>query len=291
MPFLYTLMYESHTTGAPMFRALFLEFPHDEGTWNINDQFLLGRSMLVSPALYENATSVKAYFPKGFWYNLFDPADAIWAGEEGVWKELPTPADAINVHIRDGSIIPMQEFAMTTKQAQKTPFTLLVAFAPEALPLSSCLTPSTSSSSMSWCSANADQAIKRESASGHVYIDDDEQVEMSLTSGCASHIEFEATRVGDRYTLRSSVHVPHCVAQRGLSLHNVTVFGMHASTPHIVHVNGDPATVDVEVIYTEGSGMVQFVGLRLPLAKDFEVVWTSTSHICSNPDVNPRVVA
>ena len=291
LPFLYTLMYESHTTGAPMFRALFLEFPHDEGTWNINDQFLLGRSMLVSPALYENATSVKAYFPKGFWYNLFDPADAIWAGEEGVWKELPTPADAINVHIRDGSIIPMQEFAMTTKQAQKTPFTLLVAFAPEALPLSSCLTPSTSSSSMSWCSANADQAIKRESASGHVYIDDDEQVEMSLTSGCASHIEFEATRVGDRYTLRSSVHVPHCVAQRGLSLHNVTVFGMHASTPHIVHVNGDPATADVEVIYTEGSGMVQFVGLRLPLAKDFEVVWTSTSHICSNPDVNPRVVA
>lgn len=284
LPFLYTLVYESHTTGAPMARALFLEFPHDEGTWDINDQFLLGRSMLVSPALYENATSVKAYFPEGFWYNLFNPADVIWAGKEGMWKVLPTPADAINVHIRDGSIIPMQEFAMTTNQARKTPFTLLVAFAPGVLPLLSCLTPTSFMS----CSANMDQVMKRESASGHLYIDDDEQIEMSLTSGCASHIKFEATHVGDRYSLRSSVHVPHCVAQRGLSLHNVTVLGMHAS-PNNVHINGEPAHADVEIIYTAGSGKVQFVGLRLPLAKDFEVVWTSMSHIC-NPDASPLVV-
>ena len=40
---------------------------------------------------------------------------------------LPTPTDHIQIHIRGGYIVPMQEPGITTAASRKNPFSLLVA--------------------------------------------------------------------------------------------------------------------------------------------------------------------
>ena len=45
----------------------------------------------------------------------------------GETKNLPTPVDHIQVHVRGGYIIPMQQPAMTTAASRNNPFSLLVA--------------------------------------------------------------------------------------------------------------------------------------------------------------------
>jgi alpha-D-xyloside xylohydrolase len=74
LPYYYTLLFEAHTTGAPVLRPLFFEFADDRVSFEINAQFMVGNSILVSPVLASAETTVKAYFPKGEWYNLLDVA-------------------------------------------------------------------------------------------------------------------------------------------------------------------------------------------------------------------------
>lgn len=264
LPFWYTLIHEAHTTGAPYMRPLFFTFPEDKQTWTINHQFMLGDALLVSPVLHENTTSVKAYFPRGVWYDLFGVTNPIQASEHGVWEELPTPMDAINVHFRAGSIIPMQEFAMTTTEVRVTPFTLLIAFerAPEPVILASPLAPSVQ------CD-NGD----REYASGNLYIDDDVQVNMTLTAGRASYIKFEAKRVGSLYTLKSSVNESAYATNAGFVVDTIKVLGMH-SAPQVVHVNGKVAP-NVEVKVDAGSHSVELAGLKHSLGTEMEIYWST----------------
>ncbi|KAG0566331.1 hypothetical protein KC19_7G055400 [Ceratodon purpureus] len=263
LPFWYTLMYEAHTTGAPYVRPLFFTFPLDKQTWTINHQFMIGDKVLVSPVLEENTTSVHAYFPRGVWYDLFGVTPTIQAGEGSLWEDLPSPQDAINVHVRGGSIIPLQDFAMTTTEVRATPFTLLVAF--ERAPETSVLHPPSSI-----LCGDAD----REYAFGHLYVDDGVQVNMTLTSGRASYIKFEATRIGSSYTLKSSVNESAYANNLGFVVGTVKVLGMH-SAPLAVHVNGRAAS-HVEVKLHSTSPAVELVGLNHPLGTEMELVWSTS---------------
>jgi alpha-glucosidase (family GH31 glycosyl hydrolase) len=122
LPFLYTLMFHSHMRGDTVWRPLFFEFPNDQTTWDIDRQFLVGPSLLVSPVLDQGATSVKAYFPTALWFD-FETGASVAAG----WNQLSAPLDVLNVHIRGGSIIPTQRPALTTAAARLLPFSLIVA--------------------------------------------------------------------------------------------------------------------------------------------------------------------
>lgn len=126
LPYMYTLLHEAHVTGTPVARALFFVFPEDEATLDVSDQFLLGDAVLVSPVLQAKQTSVRAYFPAGTWYNLFDWSRVL--SSNGSFEVLDAPWDTINVHVRAGAVVPMQEYATTTTLARKSPFTLLVVF-------------------------------------------------------------------------------------------------------------------------------------------------------------------
>lgn len=71
------------------------------------------------------ATSVTAYFPKARWYDFFSRAVVSVSGGES--KTLDTPLEKIQVHVRGGVIIPMQEPALTTAASRQNPYCLLVA--------------------------------------------------------------------------------------------------------------------------------------------------------------------
>lgn len=261
LPFFYTLMYEAHTTGAPLARPLFFEYPEDEETWSIGSQFLLGHSLLVSPVLKEGATSVKAYIPKGIWYNLFDISRTIGSAEHGVYEELPAPHNTINVHVRQGSVIPMQDFAMTTTSARQTPFSLLIAFAP-------------TSEFPQFCVAHNSiecQGSDREYASGHLFIDDDDQIDMEVNPGQATYIQLEATRIGGHYTVRSSVTEGEYARRLGLKVHAISVLGVR-SPPGSVQVNGRLST-SVRVSLNATTSSMELSGLNLAVGEGFGVTW------------------
>ena len=44
-------------------------FGADNNTRGISEQWMMGDALLVSPILYQGATSARAYFPQGTWYD------------------------------------------------------------------------------------------------------------------------------------------------------------------------------------------------------------------------------
>jgi alpha-glucosidase (family GH31 glycosyl hydrolase) len=256
LPFFYTLLYEASLTGAPIARPLFFQYPDDTQTLENYRQYLLGSAILVSPVLEPNQTSVRAYFPKGTWYNLFDMSKTIRAENHGVWETLPAAWDEINVHIRMGAIIPLQDFAMSTTAARNTPFTLLVALAP---PLEF---------------GHAVGYDDHDFATGEVFVDDDEQPTMAVTSGRASFIKWEAVRTGAHYVVKSVVTEPEYVRGRGLVIDAISVMGVTAE-PFSFKLNRHGVAVDAT--FHANSSVLELKGLQLPLGEDFELVWNVLS--------------
>lgn len=71
MPYIYTTAVETNKTGVPMLRPLFVEFPEDPATWNVDTQYMLGPNLLVAP-VFNAEGCVQYYLPKGNWYGVLD---------------------------------------------------------------------------------------------------------------------------------------------------------------------------------------------------------------------------
>lgn len=129
LPYMYTLFYEAHSQASTVMRALAWEFPNDPSLAAVETQFMLGPSLLVTPVLVPLADTVQGVFPgvedgtKWYdWYTL-QAVDA----QPGENKTLSAPLEHINVHVRGGSILPLQEPGNTTTASRMNPWNLLVA--------------------------------------------------------------------------------------------------------------------------------------------------------------------
>eukprot|EP01125_Pyxidicula_operculata_P004663 TRINITY_DN1751_c0_g3_i1.p1 TRINITY_DN1751_c0_g3~~TRINITY_DN1751_c0_g3_i1.p1 ORF type:complete len:967 (-),score=192.43 TRINITY_DN1751_c0_g3_i1:131-3031(-) len=123
LPYLYTEFYHANHEGTPVLYPLFFDSPLDVNAIGKDEQFFFGKSILVTPVLTQGATTVDGYFPEGDWYDLWTLKYS-FSGPSTF--SIPTPLSSINVHVKGGSIIPMQDPALTTRDARKTNFTLLV---------------------------------------------------------------------------------------------------------------------------------------------------------------------
>ncbi|NWZ34302.1 MGA protein, partial [Brachypodius atriceps] len=99
-------------------------FVQDRNTWDIDEQFLWGPALLISPVLTLNDRSVNAYFPDARWYDYHTDT---YTGFRGQLQNLSAPLDHINLHIRGGYILPWQRPANTTAFSRKNPMGLTVA--------------------------------------------------------------------------------------------------------------------------------------------------------------------
>jgi alpha-glucosidase len=102
-PYIYTYAREAYDTGMPIIRALVLEYPGDEETYNLGDQFLFGENLLIAPVVEEGATAREVYLPKGTWIDYNDP-EKVFEGEQTVVYN--TPLEVIPMFVKEGAIIP-----------------------------------------------------------------------------------------------------------------------------------------------------------------------------------------
>src|SRR5438552_9068417 len=101
LPYIYSVMREASESGVPAMRPLMLEYPQDERTYNIDDEFLFGSDLLVAPVLLEAATQRGVYLPAGDWYDF-------WSGEHftgGKWISFPVTMASIPIFVRGGAFI------------------------------------------------------------------------------------------------------------------------------------------------------------------------------------------
>uniref|UniRef100_A0A672U158 P-type domain-containing protein n=1 Tax=Strigops habroptila TaxID=2489341 RepID=A0A672U158_STRHB len=176
LPFLYTLFHRAHLQGDTVARPLFFEFPQDVTTLGLDRQFLWGRSLLVTPVLDPGVDSVTGYVPRGTWYDFYTVRSTAALGwgrmvpgssmnSSGEMVKMSAPLDHLNLHIREGAILPTQKPGTTSEATRRNPLCLIVAL---------------SSSTSAW---------------GDLFWDDGESLD-TFEQGSYSYVVFNVTQVG-----------------------------------------------------------------------------------------------
>lgn len=101
LPYIWREARRAAENSLPMLRALLIEFSEDPSTWNIDDQYLFGESILVAP-VFSRRPVRNVYLPAGArWYDFW--TDELYEG--GQWVQKEVPLDTLPLYIRAGSII------------------------------------------------------------------------------------------------------------------------------------------------------------------------------------------
>ncbi|KAF3431860.1 hypothetical protein FNV43_RR26596 [Rhamnella rubrinervis] len=262
LPYLYTLNYEAHISGAPIARPLFFSFPTYTECYGLSTQFLLGSSVMVSPVLEQGKSQVKALFPPGSWHSLFDMTQII-VSKEGKYVTLYAPLHVVNVHLYQNTILPMQRGGLISKEARETPYTLVITFP-----------------------AGASEG----KASGNLYLDNDELPEMKLGNGYSSYIDFYATVSQGSVKVWSQVQEGKFALDNGWIIEKLTVLGLDGSgKASALEIDETPvnAVSNIQLSSTKqkhleevedggdksSSVMVEIQGLSLKVGKNFVMSW------------------
>lgn len=128
LPHMYTLFYQANVKGYPVVRPVGFEFPSDALARRAEFQYLLGRSLMVTPVTEEKSIVASVYYPNATWFDaedgrlLFDPTkDRVQSAQ------LFTPLAKLQLHIRGGFIVPTQQPQTTTAMARHEDFVLVAA--------------------------------------------------------------------------------------------------------------------------------------------------------------------
>jgi alpha-D-xyloside xylohydrolase len=116
MPYLYSLGYLTHQTGAPFMRGLFMDFANDPKVADIGDEYMFGPAILVAPVTEQGRTTREVYLPAGTdWYNF-------WTNQRirgGQTITVDAPIDTLPLFVRAGSILPLGIPVESTNDTQK----------------------------------------------------------------------------------------------------------------------------------------------------------------------------
>lgn len=138
LPYLYSTFREANVTGAPVMRPMFYEFPSesDVALAAAGDQFLVGSSLLVAPALYptEDPSGLgrkrSVWLPSGErWFDSVSGVEEKVAdGQKKRTTEVALTEDRAPAWWRGGSVVPLRERPRrSTAAARRDPLTLVVA--------------------------------------------------------------------------------------------------------------------------------------------------------------------
>jgi alpha-D-xyloside xylohydrolase len=112
MPYIYAQAKDSSAQGFPMLRALFFEFPADETSWLIEDEYMFGANLLVAPLLEDAQTVRKVYLPPGAWIDY--QTGKIYEGAR--WHSIAAGEIPVILLVRNHSVVPQVKPAQNTAE-------------------------------------------------------------------------------------------------------------------------------------------------------------------------------
>ena len=124
LPYLYTLFAQSEASGIPPMRPLWFEYPRDPAALLRDDEFLVGRDVLIAPVVHEGETTRHVYFPQG------DAWRDWWTGkrfEGGSFADVAAPLERLPLFVRVGASVPTQPVVQHTGEMKDVPLTFTVA--------------------------------------------------------------------------------------------------------------------------------------------------------------------
>ena len=116
IPYLYTFAAQTTATGVSLMRPLLLEFPQDEKTFNLEDEWLVGSRLLAAPILTKGGAR-RVYLPAGGWYDF--NTNARIDGSQTL--SVQAPLDVIPAYVRAGTILPLGPVLQSTSLGVEDP--------------------------------------------------------------------------------------------------------------------------------------------------------------------------
>jgi alpha-glucosidase len=111
LPYLYTLFKEASVTGVPVMRPLVLEYPGDQHTFNLSDQFMIGSNVIVAPILKPDTYHRVVYLPKGNWINYWTEETL----EGGKHHLIEADLETLPIFVQKGAILTHGTVKQSTK--------------------------------------------------------------------------------------------------------------------------------------------------------------------------------
>ncbi|MEO6590363.1 MAG: TIM-barrel domain-containing protein, partial [Pyrinomonadaceae bacterium] len=110
MPYIYAQSKDSAAKGFPLLRTLFFEFPQDETSWQIEDEYMFGANLLVAPLFENNKNSRKVYLPPGTWFDY--QTGKVYEG--ATWHDITAGEIPIILLVKNHTVLPFVEPAQNT---------------------------------------------------------------------------------------------------------------------------------------------------------------------------------
>ncbi|XP_046876075.1 neutral alpha-glucosidase AB-like isoform X2 [Hypomesus transpacificus] len=126
LPYWYLCFYQAHRSGQPVMRPLWVEYPEEPATFSIEDEYLIGRDLLVHPVTDEKASGVTVYLPgEGeVWYDVH----TLQSHHGAQNLDVPVTMSSIPAFQRGGSIICRKNRVRRSSLCMESdPYTLYVA--------------------------------------------------------------------------------------------------------------------------------------------------------------------
>ncbi len=106
LPYLYTAAWQTHRTGIPICRPMYLNWPEYEDAYRM-DQYLFGPDLLVAPVttpMFDGAATRSIWIPPGGWIDWF--TGQTYTGPRVITYRCPL--ERMPLFVRQGSVLPMQ---------------------------------------------------------------------------------------------------------------------------------------------------------------------------------------
>jgi len=114
LPYIYTLFVMASETGDLINQPLMYAFPDDPQACRIEDQFMVGPSLMLAPVLEPGKAKRAVYLPEGTWHDGRTGDE--FTGNQ--WILLDTPLGYSPILFREGSVIPTQPVRQHTKEPE-----------------------------------------------------------------------------------------------------------------------------------------------------------------------------
>jgi len=211
LPLWYTLFYTAHSTGAPVMRPMWVEFPTDSSLLELDDQWMVGGDLVVKPITAPGSTSTSIVLPGAEpWYDVV--THEVYAPGK---PSITAPLNKIPVFQRGGRIVARHMRPRRCSDLQVAdPFTLVVAL---------------------------DSAG---SAQGDLYLDDGNSFDYKTKSAFSlRQLTFS------KGTLTSSTKAGAGFLGRGNTVERVVILGVKAAPASIVAKTSGGVTRDLTFVY------------------------------------------